>query len=55
MVSIQNYKGKVYSWGWGRYGNLGLGDKSDRHVLQLCTFAHSSVWENHGEDVSIEY
>ena len=24
--------GEVYSFGWGRYGNLGLGDREDRHV-----------------------
>jgi alpha-tubulin suppressor-like RCC1 family protein len=24
--------GKLYGWGWGRYGNLGLGDRNDRHV-----------------------
>ncbi|MCO5562525.1 hypothetical protein L7F22_016152 [Adiantum nelumboides] len=24
--------GKLYSWGWGRYGNLGLGDRNDRLV-----------------------
>ena len=23
--------GKVYSWGWGRYGNIGDGDPVDRH------------------------
>ncbi|PIA47632.1 hypothetical protein AQUCO_01400330v1 [Aquilegia coerulea] len=22
--------GKLYGWGWGRYGNLGLGDRTDR-------------------------
>ncbi|EFJ17371.1 hypothetical protein SELMODRAFT_179009 [Selaginella moellendorffii] len=22
--------GKLYGWGWGRYGNLGLGDRGDR-------------------------
>lgn len=22
--------GKLYGWGWGRYGNLGLGDIKDR-------------------------
>ena len=22
--------GDLYGWGWGRYGNLGLGDRSDR-------------------------
>ncbi|KAL2941865.1 Ultraviolet-B receptor UVR8 [Bienertia sinuspersici] len=24
--------GEVYGWGWGRYGNLGLGDRKDRLV-----------------------
>ncbi|KAH7278303.1 hypothetical protein KP509_38G035100 [Ceratopteris richardii] len=24
--------GKLYGWGWGRYGNLGLGDRKDRLV-----------------------
>ncbi|KAK9167423.1 hypothetical protein Scep_002614 [Stephania cephalantha] len=24
--------GKLYGWGWGRYGNLGLGDRDDRLV-----------------------
>lgn len=24
--------GKLYGWGWGRYGNLGLGDQKDRAV-----------------------
>ena len=24
--------GKLYGWGWGRYGNLGLGDRNDRLV-----------------------
>jgi alpha-tubulin suppressor-like RCC1 family protein len=24
--------GEVYSWGWGRYGNLGDGDTQDRHL-----------------------
>lgn len=22
--------GELYGWGWGRYGNLGLGDRDDR-------------------------
>ncbi|GAB2229078.1 hypothetical protein Droror1_Dr00023213 [Drosera rotundifolia] len=26
--------GQVYGWGWGRYGNLGLGDREDRIVPQ---------------------
>ena len=24
--------GDLYGWGWGRYGNLGLGDRNDRLV-----------------------
>jgi alpha-tubulin suppressor-like RCC1 family protein len=24
--------GKLYGWGWGRYGNLGLGDRCDQMV-----------------------
>lgn len=26
--------GSLYGWGWGRYGNLGLGDRNDRLVPQ---------------------
>ena len=35
--------GKLYGWGWGRYGNLGLGDREDRLVpgevaaIAVCT------------------
>lgn len=29
--------GKVYGWGWGRYGNLGLGDRMDRVVPEQAT------------------
>lgn len=29
--------GKVYGWGWGRYGNLGLGDRNDRLVPEQAT------------------
>ncbi|MBA0829265.1 hypothetical protein Goarm_013882, partial [Gossypium armourianum] len=25
-------EGALYGWGWGRYGNLGLGDRNDRLV-----------------------
>lgn len=34
--------GELYGWGWGRYGNLGLGDRNDRLVpekvsaLEVC-------------------
>ncbi|GJZ18384.1 ultraviolet-B receptor UVR8, partial [Tanacetum coccineum] len=24
--------GDLYGWGWGRYGNLGLGDRFDRNI-----------------------
>ncbi|XP_059624484.1 ultraviolet-B receptor UVR8 isoform X3 [Cornus florida] len=26
--------GELYGWGWGRYGNLGLGDRNDRLIPQ---------------------
>ena len=26
--------GELFGWGWGRYGNLGLGDRNDRLVPQ---------------------
>ncbi|XP_010269039.1 PREDICTED: ultraviolet-B receptor UVR8-like isoform X1 [Nelumbo nucifera] len=29
--------GKLYGWGWGRYGNLGLGDRKDRLVPAQVT------------------
>jgi alpha-tubulin suppressor-like RCC1 family protein len=35
--------GELYGWGWGRYGNLGLGDRNDRLVpekvsaVNVCT------------------
>lgn len=24
--------GDLYGWGWGQYGNLGLGDRNDRLI-----------------------
>ncbi|KAL1814080.1 hypothetical protein ACET3Z_024145 [Daucus carota] len=29
--------GELYGWGWGRYGNLGLGDRNDRLVPEKVT------------------
>lgn len=29
--------GDLYGWGWGRYGNLGLGDRKDRLVPEKVT------------------
>ncbi|KAI3990988.1 hypothetical protein MKX01_026172 [Papaver californicum] len=29
--------GELFGWGWGRYGNLGLGDRNDRLVPQKVT------------------
>ncbi|KAK8472662.1 hypothetical protein PHAVU_002G274700 [Phaseolus vulgaris] len=29
--------GNLYGWGWGRYGNLGLGDRNDRLLPQKVT------------------
>ena len=34
--------GKLYGWGWGRYGNLGLGDREDR--LVPAEVAAIAVW-----------
>lgn len=28
---VSNSRGEIYSFGWGRYGNLGLGEKADRY------------------------
>ncbi|KAI5083717.1 hypothetical protein GOP47_0003460 [Adiantum capillus-veneris] len=28
--------GKLYGWGWGRYGNLGLGDRNDRLIPEAA-------------------
>lgn len=30
-------EGKVYSWGWGRYGNIGDGETIDRHTPVAVT------------------
>lgn len=38
--------GELYGWGWGRYGNLGLGDRDDRLVpgkvstVEVCEHAY---------------
>ncbi|KAM7529890.1 hypothetical protein LguiB_033300 [Lonicera macranthoides] len=31
--------GDIYGWGWGRYGNLGLGDRNDRLVPEKVSVA----------------
>lgn len=31
--------GELYGWGWGRYGNLGLGDRNDRLVPEKVASA----------------
>lgn len=55
--------GELYGWGWGRYGNLGLGDRNDRllpervtsiQVCQIYCFIlhilfHSAFVPNHHE------
>ncbi|KAK1258466.1 Ultraviolet-B receptor UVR8 [Acorus gramineus] len=33
--------GELYGWGWGRYGNLGLGDRRDRLVPEKVSIADS--------------
>ncbi|EEF39472.1 ultraviolet-B receptor UVR8 [Ricinus communis] len=32
--------GELYGWGWGRYGNLGLGDRKDRLVPEKVSLPH---------------
>uniref|UniRef100_A0A2P2M5Y6 UV resistance locus 8 protein n=1 Tax=Rhizophora mucronata TaxID=61149 RepID=A0A2P2M5Y6_RHIMU len=32
--------GELYGWGWGRYGNLGLGDRNDRLVPERVSLTH---------------
>ncbi|XP_030471685.1 ultraviolet-B receptor UVR8 isoform X2 [Syzygium oleosum] len=32
--------GELYGWGWGRYGNLGLGDRTDRLVPEKVSAIH---------------
>ena len=32
--------GELYGWGWGRYGNLGLGDRMDRLVPEKVFLPH---------------
>lgn len=29
--------GDLYGWGWGRYGNLGLGDRKDRNIPEKAS------------------
>ncbi|PQQ02675.1 ultraviolet-B receptor UVR8 [Prunus yedoensis var. nudiflora] len=33
--------GSLYGWGWGRYGNLGLGDRNDRLVPEKVSIVNS--------------
>lgn len=39
--------GTLYGWGWGRYGNLGLGDRNDRLVPEKVSLSKVSL----GSDV----
>lgn len=32
--------GELYGWGWGRYGNLGLGDRNDRLIPEKVSSVH---------------
>lgn len=43
--------GELYGWGWGRYGNLGLGDRMDRLVPQKV----SAVEVSHLSDLLFIY
>ncbi|CAB4277910.1 unnamed protein product [Prunus armeniaca] len=33
--------GSLYGWGWGRYGNLGLGDRNDRLVPEKVSMVNN--------------
>lgn len=35
--------GSLYGWGWGRYGNLGLGDRNDRMVPERVSMVNVSL------------
>lgn len=35
--------GTLYGWGWGRYGNLGLGDRNDRSVPEKVSLSNVSL------------
>lgn len=32
--------GDLYGWGWGQYGNLGLGDTNNRSIPEKVTVDH---------------
>jgi alpha-tubulin suppressor-like RCC1 family protein len=32
--------GELYGWGWGRYGNLGLGERNDRLVPEKVSLVN---------------
>lgn len=34
VVAVES--GEVYAWGWGRYGNVGDGDRADRWAVSGC-------------------
>ncbi|KAK7840960.1 ultraviolet-b receptor uvr8 [Quercus suber] len=36
--------GELYGWGWGRYGNLGLGDRNDRLVPEKVSAVDVPDW-----------
>ncbi|KAB2603839.1 ultraviolet-B receptor UVR8-like [Pyrus ussuriensis x Pyrus communis] len=33
--------GSLYGWGWGRYGNLGLGDRNDCMLLERVSMVNN--------------
>ncbi|KAL5993130.1 Ultraviolet-B receptor uvr8 [Asimina triloba] len=44
--------GDLYGWGWGRYGNLGLGDRNDRLVPEKVSAAEISGGWRHSMAVT---
>lgn len=39
--------GELYGWGWGRYGNLGLGNRNDCLVPQKVSAVEVSAVDNY--------
>lgn len=38
--------GELYGWGWGRYGNLGLGNRNDCLVPQKVSAVEVNAVDN---------
>jgi alpha-tubulin suppressor-like RCC1 family protein len=41
-ITIDN-NGNLYSWGWNKYGQLGLGDKNDKEIPEIINWNDKSI------------